>query len=433
LLALLLALLLPAVHTPAQAQENACSGVYRHVSLPLTELGAATYTRMDGQETSYTGGLYPDGSNTRPPEHEAAGLEAAAQIVPLDVEGNPDPENGRIVLISIGMSNTMMEFEEFISRTHNDSRLNPRLVLVNGALGNQTAERWDDPQAPAWGFTGDALARRNVTHQQVQVAWVKLTLTRGGDFPAKTLELQAHLENIARNLKQHFPNIRIAYFSSRTRSYTYERGLSPEPLAFEGGFAVKWMIEKQINGDPELNFDPQAGQVKAPYLAWGPYLWIDGEKPREDGRVWLQADLTGDCTHPSASGREKVAEMLFEFFSTDSTAVNWFLAGRPDPSQADPTTAPETAPVPSEPSPTQVETEVETGGTIEAVEATLTSPTVEGADLQEATGVPGPETAASALPEGREGGRVSFTVLGLAILLSLIAGFLAGWGLRGRR
>lgn len=426
---------------PAQAQENVCSGNYLHVSLPLTELGAAAYTRMDGQETSFTGGLYPGGSNTRPPEHEAAGLAASAQVIPLDSEGKPDPENGSIALISLGMSNTMMEFEEFISRTHNDPQLNPQLVLVNGALGNQTAERWDDPQAPAWGFMGESLARRSVTHQQVQVAWVKLTLTRGGDFPAKAQELQAHLGNIARNLKLHFPNLRIAYFSSRTRSYTYERGLSPEPLAFETGFAVKWMIEKQINGDPELNFDPQAGEVKAPFLAWGPYLWVDGDQPREDGRVWLQEDLTGDCTHPSASGREKVADMLLEFFSTDSTAAGWFLSRAPGQVPVEPTGAPETAPVPTGTSPALEETVVlerETAAATEDLPATTAVNQADGAAQNtpppaNETGMPGPETEVAALPDSRNGGQVSFTVLGLAVLLSLIVGFLAGRGLRGRR
>nr|NIW44804.1 hypothetical protein [Gammaproteobacteria bacterium] len=95
-------------------------------------------------------------------------------------------------------------------------------------------------------------------------------------------------------------------------------------MAFETGFAVKWLIEQQINGDPELNFNPDNGDVLAPYLTWGPYLWIDGQNPREDGRVWLQEDLRGDCTHPSESGANKVADMMLEFFLTDPTTHSWF-------------------------------------------------------------------------------------------------------------
>ena len=85
------------------------------------------------------------------------------------------------------------------------------------------------------------------------------------------------------------------------------------------------MIEKQINGDPSLNYDPAKGEVKAPYLSWGPYLWIDGQNPRSDGRVWLEEDMGPDCTHPSLSGNTKVAEMLMEFFKTDLTSRSWFL------------------------------------------------------------------------------------------------------------
>jgi hypothetical protein len=63
--------------------------------------------------------------------------------------------------------------------------------------------------------------------------------------------------------------------------------------------------------------------VVAPYLSWGPYLWIDGENPRSDGRTWLASDLLQDCTHPSPTGIQKVVDMLMQFFKTDST-TNWF-------------------------------------------------------------------------------------------------------------
>ncbi len=319
-------LLVGTLSANGQSAEQLCIGASRSVSKPLIDLGNEVYTRMDGQKTSFTGGLYPNGSNQRPPEHEAAGVALASQIIPLDETGQPDPANGKIVMISVGMSNVSSEFWGFIELAHDQRQeLNPQLVLVNGALGGRTADFWVDPQAQTWQLLDAQLAHNKVTPDQVQVAWVKQTLTNGGNFPEKAQKLQADLELIAQNLHQHFPNLKIAYFSSRTRSYLYWRGLSPEPVAFETGFAVKWMIEKQINGDPALNYDPAKGAVKAPYLSWGPYLWIDGQNPRLDGRVWLEEDLTADCTHPSPSGNTKVAEMLMEFFKTDSTSRSWFL------------------------------------------------------------------------------------------------------------
>jgi len=310
----------------AQAAETLCVGVQRDVSVPLTDLGPSPYMRMDGQVTEFSGGLYPGGSNTRPPEMEAAGQAIAAQIVPLNADGLPDPVDGRIVMISLGMSNTQMEFQTFMDDAHQDARLNPSLTLVSGALGGQTADRWVDPAAQAWLELDARLNHARVTPLQVQVAWIKQTLTRGGDFPGKALELQADLEIIVQQLQERFPNLRIVFLSSRTRSFLYDRGLSPEPAAFETGFAVKWLIEAQLAGDPDLNYDASRGPVRAPFLAWGPYLWIDGLNPRSDGMTWMPADLAEDCTHPSSSGVEKVSQMLMAFFTTDSLAAPWFLA-----------------------------------------------------------------------------------------------------------
>src|SRR4029078_10223114 len=71
--------------------------------LPLTDLA-------DGQYLGFAGGLYPGGSNTIPPAHLAAGIAMAKKVQPLDGNGNPDAQNGKTVLLSIGMSNTTQEF-----------------------------------------------------------------------------------------------------------------------------------------------------------------------------------------------------------------------------------------------------------------------------------------------------------------------------------
>jgi hypothetical protein len=294
----------------------------------LTDLGKGRYVRMGGKATGFTGGLYPGGSNVRPPAHAATGLAMASQIMPLDAQGRPDP-NGKIGLVTIGMSNTMHEFRQFEKIVAQRTDVNPHLVIVNGAIAGQTAETWTDPNGGQWQEVNNRVKWKKLTPQQVQVAWIKQTLTGGGEFPAKSQALEADLASIARNLKAKFPNLKIAYFSSRTRAYTYEQGLSPEPLAFETGFAVKWLVEDQINGDVTLNFDPGRGQVVAPFITWGPYFWVDGENPRSDGQVWTALDLAFDCTHPSDSGINKVADMLMTFFMTDPTAVGWFRAVQP--------------------------------------------------------------------------------------------------------
>src|SRR5205823_5438823 len=96
-----------------------------------------------------------------------------------------------------------------------------------------------------------------------------------------------------------------------------------EPYAFESGFSVKWLVEEQLKGDAALNFDPKKGEVKAPWLSWGPYLWANGVKTA-DNLPYEEADFANDGTHPSAAGQKKVAERLLAFFKTDSTAKVWF-------------------------------------------------------------------------------------------------------------
>jgi len=415
----------------AQEQPEICTEPFLPVSTPLTDLGAAEYVRMDGQVTGFSGGLYPDGRNSRPPDHEAAGLATAQNIVPLDENGQPDRQNGKIGMISVGMSNTSSEFNTFIDLIHRNPEVNNQVVAVNGAQGGRVANHWSADETDVWDNLAGALNHRKLSPAQVQVAWIKLTLTRPGEFPDKAEELQGHLEIIVQKLKQRFPNLQIIYLSSRTRSYTYNRGLSPEPVAFETGFAVKWLIEKQINGDPALNFDPEKGEVQAPFLSWGPYLWIDGENERSDGRVWLAEDMTRDCTHPSPSGNQKVAGMLLEFFLTDSTTA-WFRASyTPEDlpvNVAEPTetsTATTTAPAPtatstatSEPAATATMMPTPTATAVAEVAAAV---------APAPTSTPAPETAV-------EPPTAAATWLWPVItVLALLIGTAVGWFWRGRQ
>src|SRR5262249_44177819 len=86
---------------------------------PLIDLGTGTY---QGQE----GGLYPGGSNLRPSGHDAAGRFLAETLSPV---------NGKIVFISIGMSNTTAEFSHFVPQAMSYPFRNPALLVVVCAEG----------------------------------------------------------------------------------------------------------------------------------------------------------------------------------------------------------------------------------------------------------------------------------------------------------
>ncbi len=286
--------------------------------IPLNDLGPALYR-------GFPGGLYPGSTNDPPVAHETAALAAAGQIQPRDAAGIPDPA-GFIGMIAVGMSNTTHEFGAF-ERNEDANRLrNARIVLLDTGQGGQTAALIADPAASYWTLMMQRLASMGLTAAQVQIAWLKEADAGPPDnFPVHALTLRDELKQVANNLHDKFPNLKICYLSSRIYGgYAAPGSLNPEPQAYESGFAVKWLIEDQIAGDPNLNYGQVTGPVRAPLLMWGPYLWADGTTPRSDGLVWLPSDLEADFTHPAPSGEQKVAGLLSGFFAHDATAqVFW--------------------------------------------------------------------------------------------------------------
>ncbi len=287
--------------------------------IPLCDLKTGYYK-------NYQGGLYPNGINQRPHSHDSIGIAISKQILPLDYQGNSNSQSGKYVFLSIGMSNTTQEFSTFKPMADAEISKNPKLVIVDGAQGGQTASIISNPNAAFWTTVEQRLQFAGVSSKQVQVCWVKEANAGPTQaFPVHANTLTNELVTIAGILKQKYPNCKIAYFSSRTYGGYATSTLNPEPYAYESGFSVKWLIEKQINGDPNLSCTGE--NAKAPWLAWGPYLWADGLNPRSDGLTWTIDDFVeSDRTHPSiTSGRKKVADLLLNFVKTDQTARNWFL------------------------------------------------------------------------------------------------------------
>jgi Cu/Ag efflux protein CusF len=291
---------------------------------PLTELGSEKYQ-------GYEGGLYPGGKNERPAAHEAAGLALARQVRPLDRDGKPSAD-GRIVLLSVGMSNTSQASQGFQKALASCDEKNPRLLFVNGAVGGMTAAAIQDPNdggrgAKYWATVDQRLQDAGVTRSQVQAVWIKEADAgpRQG-FPGYAQQLQAELTRIVQLLPARFPNLKLVYLSSRTYGGYARSALNPEPYAFESGLSVRWLIEQQLKGDAALNYDAKKGPVRAPWLSWGPYLWANGASKRvADGFSYAESDFAADGTHLSASGIEKVGRLMLQFFTTDSTSRPWFV------------------------------------------------------------------------------------------------------------
>lgn len=291
---------------------------------PLDELGTDTYQ-------GFQGGLYPGGANAIPEAHRVDGLAQATAVVPRNTSGQPDSANGKIVLLSIGMSNCTQEFSRFVLMANADPLKHPRVQPVDGAQGGQTAAIIQNPNANFWTVVDQRLATANATREQVQVIWFKdADASPTSGFPAHALTLKQEFVAIMQVIGDKFPNARLCYVASRIYAGYATTTLNPEPYAYEQGFSMKWMIEDQIGGAAALNFDPARGPVEAPWLAWGTYNWADGLTPGTGGLTWACSDLSAsDGTHPSLAGANKVASRLANFLRTEPTAASWYRAAPP--------------------------------------------------------------------------------------------------------
>jgi hypothetical protein len=281
------------------------------IPTPLTDLGSGHYL-------GFAGGLYPNGKNSRPSSYEDAGVALGATVQPLDRDGKPST-SGKIVMISIGMSNASRAFSQFIRLAEADARKNPSLLMIDAARNGAAATKIAVPFGDYWIHVDRQFQRCEISTAQVQVVWLKTALAhehRG--FPENAQLLQRTLRSIVGILRTKFPQLKLVYISSRTYGGYSESDLSPESSAYESAFAVKWLIEEHINNP---SFDRLI-----PWVSWGPYLWADGLTPRSDGLVWERSDFEPDGVHTSAQGALKVATKLFEFFESDPSAQSWFFS-----------------------------------------------------------------------------------------------------------
>ncbi|MCL2678197.1 MAG: hypothetical protein FWE85_03990, partial [Clostridiales bacterium] len=174
-----------------------------------------------------------------------------------------------------------------------------------------------------WNEVSMRLANAGLDPNQVQVIWLKQVIAdqSGPKFPQNAQKLEECLLLIVERLKQEFVNLRIIYVSSRTYGGWVAQapggnGTSREPGDYESAFAYKWLIEKW---EETMGADD-------PWIAWGPYLWADGDNPRGDGFTWNLQDVLPDHLHPSAAtGRGKIALLLSGFFKTSPTSKGWYL------------------------------------------------------------------------------------------------------------
>jgi len=334
--------------------QTAASAIDWSALVPITDM-TAPYKGEDG-------GLYGGGRNAPPEKHRAALLKESEKIRPLDADGKPAAD-GKIGLITIGFSNTSIESEDFKRAADADPQKSASVIIVNGAIGGRSAVMWawdgaadlshDEQERldkemdllrmpktnrrsspgldkDTWPTLAKRIETAGLSPRQVQAVWLKHVEANPkplGEFPAHARTLQADITDVLNLARRHYPNLRVAYLSSRTfGGWSGRESGSPEPYAYESGFGTRWIVQSQINGDAQLNFDPALGEVKAPLVVWGPYLWASGNSPRKlDGMAWTENDVRADRLHPNEAGARKITTLLLNFFKTDEGASRWFL------------------------------------------------------------------------------------------------------------
>ena len=119
------------------------------------------------------------------------------------------------------------------------------------------------------------LVSQSLSEKQVQVAWVKVARADPiVSLPAADADaylLLMDLGNIMRTLKTRYPNLQQVFLSSRIYGGYATIPLNPEPYAYETGFAVKWLIQAQIDQVHSGVIDARAGNLDpnavAPWVA----------------------------------------------------------------------------------------------------------------------------------------------------------------------
>jgi hypothetical protein len=313
------------------------------IKVPLTDLLAGTYFGNQG-------GLYPGGSNQPPPDHDSAIRARRNAIKPLDVNGDESPF-GKYVLLSIGRSDVTQEWcsaatrppcaaWSLMGRAAADPAVNHyTMVIVNGAdSSQQDSRRWTVASSPNYDRIKTArLTPLGLSENQVEIVWAELDdlypMYRIPSDSSDANVLMSNLGQVMRALRTRYPHLQLVFLSSRLYAGFATTDLSPEPYAYEQGFAVKWLIESQIKemrGSVPNAWAGSLNYVKktAPVLVWGPYLWAAGETPRSDGMMWRRTDFESDGITPSQDGENKVGLALLNFFKTSPYTRCWFVNGQ---------------------------------------------------------------------------------------------------------
>lgn len=269
----------------------------------------------------YETGLYPGGKNEMPAAHRRAGERIARSIRPLDADGRPDDQKGRILALVMGHSNCRQYFTAFQRLLRQRaSELNPRFEMLNAAVGGQQLPEIRALRGKVWDRAAELVSRPGCSPRQVQVLFLHTTYhgwknVRGEPprpFPQTMHAMRRDLAAVLAHCLGLYPNLRIAYLTAD--GFRHFTGF--EPHVWQEAFGIKWLIAGQIGLDDGTAFEDGPGRGRSlPWLEWGPYIWDNS---------WDASYFT-DGVHPSPKARAIFVRKYWEHLKADSVAKGWLL------------------------------------------------------------------------------------------------------------
>jgi len=266
----------------------------------------------------YETGRYPGGQREMPAAHRRAGERIAALIRPLGTEGQPDAREARILALVMGHSNCRMYFSALQRHFEEQAEhLNPRFELLNAAVGGQQLPEIVRLEGPVWDRAHELAHQPGRSPEQVQVlflhttyhGWRNVAGTPPGPFPETMRRMQQDLARVLEQCVRLYPNLRIAYLTCD--GFRHFTGF--EPHVYQEAFALKWLIESQIRGEPGTAFE--GAERRLPWLEWGPYIWDN---------TWDPSYFT-DGVHPAPKAQSLFVEKYWQHLTHDSVAWPWLL------------------------------------------------------------------------------------------------------------
>jgi hypothetical protein len=282
-------------------------------NVPLPELGLGTYEGFEG-------GLYAGGVNAPPLEHVNLGLSVCASVEPLNYAGEID-QRGTFDLLSVGPSHAQIEAAGFAAQRASGlyADLNSRFRLINGAIGGSPnggiLQRLVDPDHAYWTESKAKVSNQHSSPGRIQFAWLKTTYknpaSRMLNLPERIALTADELVVVCRNIRLHFPNCKAVWISSRSYAGWSDGNTSPEPYAYEDGFAVREAVDRMVRG----LIVPDSAM---PWIAWGPYWW-------SPTLLTCPADFKVDFFHPNDEGGRRLGDVLYEAFKADAVLQGFAL------------------------------------------------------------------------------------------------------------